>query len=278
MSDPTAARPPAHARFRARLASGERLVGTFLKTPTPHAAEMVAPLGFDFVVIDQEHGVFDRQGIDATLCAARGADIAALVRVPGPDAILSVLDCGATGVLVPHVSSLGKAAEVASLCRYRGGSRGFATTTRAGGYGAVPAAQHIATADASVTVVAQIEDREALEQIDAIAALDGIDCLFIGRADLSVALGDLSPESAALRDAVAGIAQASRRAGKPIGVFVSDEKEAAWLGALGATLFVLGSDQTFMRQAASAGAASLRRVFRSLDETRSPPSDQAEPA
>ena len=114
----------------------------------------------------------------------------ALVRVPGPDAILSVLDCGATGVLIPHVSSADYARKVAALCRYRGGKRGFATSTRAGRYTAVPMWRHIADSDASTVVVAQIEDPEALDEIDAIAAVDGVDSLFIGRGDLTAAFGD----------------------------------------------------------------------------------------
>lgn len=91
--------------FRRRLHAGETLVGTFLKTPTSHATEIVGELGFDFVVIDQEHAPFDRMSTDVALLAARAMNVPALVRVPGPETILSVLDCGATGVLVPHVAT-----------------------------------------------------------------------------------------------------------------------------------------------------------------------------
>jgi 2-keto-3-deoxy-L-rhamnonate aldolase RhmA len=250
----------AHTRFRQRLLARERLIGTFLKTPTGHAAEMFGSLGFDFVVVDQEHAPFDRISTDAALLAARAGDIAALVRVPGPDAILSVLDCGATGVLIPHVSSAAMAREVAALCRYRKGSRGFAATTRAGGYGAVPMWQHIEAADAATTVVAQIEDPVALEEIDAIAAVEGIDCLFIGRGDLTAGYGDPSPNAPAVRAAVERICEAGRRANKPVSVFVGSVKEAAWLNDLGATAFIHGSDHGFMRQAAVAAAAELRQM------------------
>src|SRR5262245_46031206 len=102
------------ASFRKRLLAREPLIGTFLKTPTGHATEIIGEAGFDFVVIDQEHAPFDRTTSDIALLAARSVRIPALVRVPGPEAILSVLDCGATGVLVPHVSSVEFARKVAA--------------------------------------------------------------------------------------------------------------------------------------------------------------------
>ena len=163
------------ASFRQRMVAGDNLVGTFLKVPTSHATEILADVGYDFVVIDQEHGPFDRTTTDIALLAARAHGIPALVRVPGPEAILSVLDCGATGALVPHVKSAAAAREIAAMFRYRGGSRGFATSTRAGRYTAVPMWKHIADSDANSVFVAQIEDPVALDEIDAIAAVDGVD-------------------------------------------------------------------------------------------------------
>ena len=163
------------ASFRQRLIAREPLIGSFLKTPTGHATEIIGDAGFDFVVIDQEHAPFGRTTTDIALLAARAANMPALVRVPGPDAILSVLDSGATGVLIPHVTSTGYARKVAALCRYRGRKRGFATTpapaailrSRCGGISP--------NSDAGTVVVAQIEDPEALDEIDAIAAVDGVE-------------------------------------------------------------------------------------------------------
>src|SRR5262245_19127153 len=153
-----AMRPP-WTDFRRRLKAREHLLGTFIKTPTTHATEILGALGFDFVVIDQEHSPFDRVTIDTMVLGARASDIAGIVRVgdPGDANILSVLDCGAAGVLVPHVDSAEKAQAIAAACRYRGGRRGFANTTRAGGFGEVSFADHIAAQDAQVTCVAMIE-------------------------------------------------------------------------------------------------------------------------
>ena len=248
----------AASTFRQRMLAGDKLVGTFLKTPTGHATEILGDLGYDFVVIDQEHAPFDRTTSDIALMAARTTNTPALVRVPGPEAILSVLDCGATGVLVPHVKSAAYAREVAAMLRYRGGSRGFATSTRAGRYTGVPMWRHIAEADAQMVFAAQIEDPVALDEIDAIAAVEGVDSLFIGRGDLTAAFGDESKDPPEIRRAVERIAGAARKANKPISVYVGNATEAAWLSTLGATVFVLSSDQGFLRQAAATGLRDVR--------------------
>jgi len=246
--------------LRQRLTAGDNLVGTFLKTPTSHATEIVGGVGFDFVVIDQEHAPFDRTSTDIALLASQALNIPALVRVPGADAILSVLDCGAAGVLVPHVATADYAREVAALCRYRGGRRGFATSTRAGRYTAVPMWQHIKDSDANTLVVAQIEDPEALDNIDAIAAVEGIDALFIGRGDLTAAYGDESKDPPAVRAAVERICTAAKKAGKPVSVYVGTDAEAAWLKSLGANMFVLSSDQGFLREGAARGLTGVRKA------------------
>jgi staphyloferrin B biosynthesis citrate synthase len=240
------------------MLAGDKLVGTFLKTPTSHATEILGDLGYDFVVIDQEHAPFDRTTSDIALMAAHATNTPALVRVPGPEAILSVLDCGATGVLVPHVKSAAYAREVAAMFRYRSGSRGFATSTRAGRYTGVPMWRHIADADAQMVFVAQIEDPVALDEVDAIAAVEGVDSLFIGRGDLTAAFGDESKEPPEVLRAVERIAQAARKAKKAVSVYVGNATEAAWLNTLGANVFLLSSDQGFLRQAAAAGLRDVR--------------------
>ena len=102
--------------FRRRFLAGEPLLGTFIKTPTSHGIEIVGGAGFDFVVIDEEHAPFDRVTIDCCLLAARAVGTAGIVRVAEPTAakLLSVLDDGAAGVLVPHVSSVAAAKAVVS--------------------------------------------------------------------------------------------------------------------------------------------------------------------
>jgi len=251
--------------FRSRLLAREHLIGTFIKTPTTHATEILGALGFDFVVIDEEHAPFDRRATDTVLLAARAAGMAALVRVQSPAGILSVLDCGATGVLVPHVATAAHAREVASACRYRGGRRGYSGSPRHAGYGATGMEKTVEAADAATTVIAQIEDPEALDEIDAIAAVDGIDALFIGRGDLAVALGAKSSDALEVRSAVERIGKAARAAGKPICVFVGGQEEASWLQDQGATAFVVASDQSFIRKAAAQALAEIRVLGASVN-------------
>jgi len=244
--------PSAAAAFRRRLQAGERLIGTFIKTPTSHATEILGDLGFDFVVIDEEHAPFDRVTIDTLLLAARASGIAGIVRVaePTPSRLLAVLDDGAAGVLVPHVDSVHKAREVAASCRYRGGKRGFSNSPRAGRYGGRGIWQHVDAADAEVSVIAMIEDSEALEDIDAIAAVDGIHGFFIGRGDLTVALGAPAMDAPEILGAVRRICAAARAVQKPVCMMAANAAEAAKFAAFGATSFIISSDQGLMRQAA----------------------------
>src|SRR5580704_18444034 len=139
------------ASLRKSFASKKLLLGTFIKTPSTHAVEILGGLGFDFVVIDEEHAPFDRVTIDMALLAARAANTAGIVRVaePTPAKLLAVLDDGATGVLAPHVSSVAKAKDMVAACRYRGGKRGFSNSPRAGNYGGVSAWPHVDAQDAA---------------------------------------------------------------------------------------------------------------------------------
>lgn len=244
-------RPP-HTEFRRRLRAREHLLGTFIKIPTTHCTEMLGMLGFDFVVIDQEHAPFDAGTIDTMVLAARASNIAGIVRVGDPSEgnILSVLDCGATGILVPHVATAAKARSIASACRYRGGRRGFANTTRAGRFGEATFAEHMAAQDAQVTCIAMIEDVAALDEIDAIAAVDGIDAFFIGRGDLTAALGAPSMTSAETHRVVQPIMDAARRAGMPVIMLCPDRADALAMAGHGASAFMVSSDHGFFKQAA----------------------------
>ena len=248
--------------FRGRFAARERLLGSFIKTPTSHAIEILGDIGFDFAVIDEEHAAFNRESIDIALLAARASGIAGIVRVAEARAssILSALDCGAVGVLVPHVLSVEKAKEVASWSRYRGGRRGYSGSARAGRYGATPMWTVIDESDARTTVIAMIEDPEALDTIDAIARVEGIDGFFIGRGDLTASLGAASAAAPEVQDAVRRISAAARSANKPVCVMVGSANEAKPFQELGASAFIISSDQGFIRRAASDALKEFARV------------------
>ena len=239
------------SRFRERLTAGESMLGTFIKTPGVQAIEVLGDVGLDFVVIDAEHGPWDRSAIDLAVLAGKASGIDALVRVEGAGAILTALDCGATGVMVPHVYSAKIAQEVVDACRYRGGRRGFSNSTRAGGYGRLGLTAHMDAGDSRTTLIAMLEDPEALDHIDAIVAVDGIDAFFLGRGDLTVALGESSTDAAPVRAAIARFVSAVTAAKKPLCAFVNSSSEIAALRTLGISTFILSSEQGLLRLAAS---------------------------
>lgn len=249
----TAPARPSPLDFRRRFSERERLVGSFIKTPTTHAIEILGDLGFDFVVIDEEHASFNRESIDLALLAAKASGTAGIVRVPdaGAAGILSALDCGAMGVLVPHVATVEAAQNVVAASRYRNGKRGYSGSTRTGRYGAATVWDTVDAADAQTTVIAMIEDPDAIDNIDAIVRVDGLDGVFIGRGDLTVAFGAPSNTAPIIQSSVERITTSARAAGKPVCVMVNSADEARGFQKLGASAFIVSSDQGFIRRAAA---------------------------
>ena len=241
----------AAADFRARFLAGETLIGTFVKTPSPHVVEILGAVDFDFIVIDAEHAPFDRRSIDMALLAARAAGVAAIVRTADCEAahLLAALDDGAVGVLVPHINSADEARRLVSTCRY-GGQRGYSNSPRAGGYGATAMWDHVDRSDALTTVIAMIEDPRAVQEIDEILAGDGLDGVFVGRADLAVSLGDREKGAPQVCDATALVAMAARRARKPVMLFVANSFEARTWSSHGVSSFIVSSDQSLLKAAA----------------------------
>jgi 2-keto-3-deoxy-L-rhamnonate aldolase RhmA len=246
--------------FRERLAKRDSLLGTFIKTPGVQAIEVLGDVGLDFVVIDAEHAPWDRNAIDLALLAAKAAGIAALVRVESTATILTALDCGATGVMVPHVSSAKVAREVVDACRYRPGRRGFTNSSRAGHYGRLGLGAHIEANDTRITIIAMLEDPEALEHIGDIVAVEGIDAFFLGRGDLTVALGESATDAAQVKDAIARFVSAVKAAKKPLCAFVNSSAEIPALRALGINTFIISSEQGLLRQAATAELTKFKTL------------------
>lgn len=247
------------APFKDRLAAGDLLVGTLVKTPSPLVVEVLSLAALDCLCLDAEHAPFDRMQLDLCLLAARAARKPVLVRLPSaaPEHILNALDCGATGVVVPHVRSAAEAEAVARAAHFGPGGRGYAGSTRAAGYTTVPMAQHQANSAKGVVVVAQIEDPEAVQEVEAIAAVTGVDALFVGRVDLTVGYGADSQDDPRVVAAVERVCAAGLAVAKPVGMFLARVDDVAYWRERGASLFLLGSDHSFLL----AGAGELvRRV------------------
>lgn len=248
--------------FANRVRARELLFGTFVKSSSYHATEIIASVGFDFIVIDEEHAPLNRETIDGIILAALARGIAPVVRVGDPSDfnIMAQLDAGAAGVMVPHVNSAEKATRIATACRYRNGRRGFSKTGRAGDYSAVGLDDHLSSQDNNAMCIAMIEDPEAIDVIDEIVAVDGIDAIFIGRGDLSVAMGEKSQSAPPVLAATMMAIAAAQKVGKPALALATGEADQSALMEAGVRAFLAGSDQTFLRTAATASLAACRAV------------------
>jgi 2-keto-3-deoxy-L-rhamnonate aldolase RhmA len=254
---------PDPRQFRSRLIAGKPLIGTFMKVPAPQNTEVLGLDGFDFVMLDEEHAPWDRVTLDTALLAARAFGTAGLVRIGRPDAnsVLSVLDDGAIGIMCPHVDTAQKARNVVSWARYHGGVRG-AGLSRGSDYGA-RGADSFRYADETTAVICMIEDRQAIDVIDEIAAVDGVDALFLGRGDLGLSLSNATDPVPTVKEAVETVVAAAKAHGRTVAAVVQSMKsdEAKWLIDLGVTAMMVASDIGFLRQAAKAALRDFREVM-----------------
>jgi 2-keto-3-deoxy-L-rhamnonate aldolase RhmA len=244
--------------FRERLLARDFLLGTFLNTGSPVAAEICAGAGFDWVLADLEHGSATEADLLPVLQAVSITGVTPLVRVEANEAprFTKALDFGAEGIMVPHVESADDARRAVAHLRYApAGVRGVALMNRSAGYGA-----HGRTAidegNERVVGIVQIESPGGVERVDEIAAADGVDCVFVGPADLTHSLGIfLEFEHPRYVAAVDAVRAAAERAGKALGVLVRSSEELARYHGLGFTFVAFGSDTSFL--AAGAGAAVM---------------------
>ena len=246
--------------FKYRLLAKELLVGTFVKTPSPMLCEVLGSTDLDLVCLDAEHSPFDRLVQDQCLYALRNEAMPSLVRVPSAAAehILNALDCGATGVVIPHVKSLELAQSVAAAAHFGAGGRGYAGSTRSAAYTTKPMQKHLQDSSNETVVVAQIEDVEALDVIDEIAEVEGIDCFFIGMIDLTVALGADSPAAPEVIAAAGKVCAAAEKNNRRLGIFVLKVADIPFWQERGVSLFLLRSDHGFIRQGAAALMSQVR--------------------
>ncbi|NKF24124.1 HpcH/HpaI aldolase family protein [Solimonas marina] len=250
---------PVSVMLERKVRSGVPVIGTFVKTLSGQTVEVLGQSGMDFVVLDAEHAPFGIESVDRALCASRAASLDTLVRVPNHDPafINSCLDSGACGIVAPHIRSADAAQSIVDAVRYDRGKRGFSPSGRAGRYGAFDASAYRQAADATNMVWCQIEDHDAMDRLDEIAAVDGVDCLFIGPADLSLSLGLDGQDDPRLQDAIKKIAAAGRHHHKAVALFVPSVERVGPMLDLDITVFVCGSDQSLMLGRARSVAAEM---------------------
>ena len=247
-------------RIREALADGRPSFGAWCCLPGPLPAEFLGGAGFDWVIVDAQHGGVTVPELVPALQGLQLGGTPAVVRVPwaDPPTIMRVLDFGATGVLVPMVSTAADADAAARAMRYPPeGIRSYGQTR--------PRYASTAEANADVVLLVMIETAEALDHLDAIAATPGVDGLFIGPVDLALSLGlplDFTGSAAPVLDATDRVVKAAANAGKFVGSVSSGPEQAAELVRRGISFVTLGADVGYLRAGIArdaAVAAELRR-------------------
>ncbi len=255
--------------LRSRIDSGEPTIGTFLNLGSPLAAEACALAGFDWLLADLEHGGGGEGALVGQLLAGAAHGVPVLVRVESAERIRSgrVLDLGAAGVMFPRLDTVEQVAAAIRHLRYPpAGDRGVATYNRACGFGLRPGA--LETANDSIVGVVQIESAPALENVEAIAELPGVDVIFVGPTDLSHALGVPGQlESAEFRSALDRVVAAARAVGIPAGILARSNEAARAYLERGFRFLGVGSDSAFIVTAARQAASPLEPVSGELRDS-----------
>ena len=245
--------------FRARLKRREQLLGTMVTLASPASAELLGSLGFDWLFIDGEHGPLETAEL-AGILQAVGEKTACIVRVPeaAEVPIKKALDLGAHGIIVPQVNTAQQAADVVRWSRYAPeGARGVGLA-RAHGYG-VRFREYVASANADVAVIVQAEHARAVENIDEIVRVPGVDAVLLGPYDLSASLGKMGQiDDPVVVAAIERVTEACRAAEMPLGYFGVTAAAVQPFVARGYTLIVAGVDTLLLGGAAKALLADLR--------------------
>ncbi len=245
---------------RSKLANHELLAGTFLNLGSANSTEIAGQLGYDWLLLDLEHGSGSWADLRGQLQALHGSESVAIVRVrsTNADAVKFVLDSGAAGIMFPYISSVAEAQLAVAAVKYPPqGQRGVAQTIRATDYGR-NWQEYLQTANQSTMVIVQIETPEAAAAADEIAAVEGVDALFIGPMDLSVNLGCPGEfHGDVFQSLLAGVVAACRRHGKTAGILSRPELLDTHFQQ-GFRLIALGSDTGSIVSGLSAGLRQLR--------------------
>lgn len=253
--------PAPHNSFRAALLEGKQQIGCWLALASPYSTEAVARAGFDWLLIDGEHAPNDLPLVLAQLQAIAPSPASAVVRIPVGETwiIKQILDLGCQTVLVPMVESAEQARMLAAAMHYPPrGVRGIGSAlARASQFAGIP--DYLATADEEVCLLLQVESRKGLAVIEEIAAVEGVDGLFVGPSDLAADMGLIGqPSHADVRAAVGDAIKRIVACGKPAGVLSFDPEIVRGYIALGATFPAVSSDVTLL----TSGARQLAKSFK----------------
>lgn len=249
---------------RQRLQSGQQQFGIFMNTCSPVVTEITAMAGFDVLLFDHEHGPGSVQDAIACMNAARGSNAECWVRVPNNDPVYpkNYLDAGAHGIMCPMISSAEEARRFVSYCQYPPhGIRGLApAATRHSAYG-YQRDEYLARVKDDLTILVQIETREAVENVEEIVAVDGVNVLFLGPIDLSASLGHLGEfNHPVVLDAMRRIEAAAKKAKKPLATLFMPGMDLRNLVERGYTMIIGGGDIGVIRVGMQGMMANLQKA------------------
>jgi 2-dehydro-3-deoxyglucarate aldolase len=260
-------------RFRQDLRAGKRLIGCWCSLGSPITTEVLGVAGFDWFLLDSELAPNDVLSLIPQLMALKDSASTPVVRPPSNDTVVMkrLLDAGFHNFLIPFVESVEEARRAVAATRYPpAGVRGISVSQRSNRYGSVP--DYNKLINDNITVMVQIESRAGVEAASAIAAVDGVDGLFIGPSDLAAAFGHLgNPNHADVQSAIERVFAAAKTAGKPTGTLAPVEAEARRYLQMGATFVAVGSDLGVLRL----GTQALADKFRGAGPPRSPHSTES---
>jgi 2-keto-3-deoxy-L-rhamnonate aldolase RhmA len=252
---------------RSALLAGGTAFGTMaFEFFTPGLSAVLARAGADFVILDMEHSGISIETIKGQIAASHGAGIVPMVRVPGCHyhLVAPVLDAGAMGIMVPMMETRAQAESLAAWCRYRPeGVRGLAFNMAHDEYAGGDVTRKMAEANARTLAIALVETADGIKNVDAIAAVPGIDVVWLGHYDLTNSMGITGQfDHPQFLAAVGHLVEACRRHGKAPGFLVTDTAAAVtWLGR-GFRCLGYGTDISLMQTALASGIAGLREAIK----------------
>ncbi len=247
-----------------KMAQGELLIGTMIsEVRNPNIAYMLAQNGYNFMIIDNEHGAYNPETVSNLIAAARGAGIAPIVRIPEirRETILKPLDSGAAGLMIPQVNNAGQAQEVIFHAKYPpAGNRGAALRRAHSLYRKVSAAEYMKQANEETIIAVQAETPESIQNLEAIVSVPGIDVVFVGPFDLSISLGFPGEVNHPRQiEVIERVVEVCRKHKRTAGIHLFDVPSIkAWIEK-GMRFISYSNDVSFLSDAAAAGITELRK-------------------
>lgn len=249
-------------KIKRMISEGKQVFGTFVGLPAPGIVEICGDAGLDFVILDMEHGTFSFETVENLVRAADLFGMTSIIRVPEgrPKVILRALETGAQAIMVPQVGDAETARIIGDATRYGPrGHRGVANHTRGGGYAAGALVEHMEYSNSQVQAIVQIESPEGVDHVEAIAAAENVDMIYVGPVDLSSSYGlPLQVKHPTVQGAIEKALNAAKKAKKATGIFCVKLEDAIDAGKRGIDLVTWSTDTLLLNRGIRDGLKEWR--------------------